>query len=50
MDEKEKDDIEKMEKRNLFWNGFCELLIYVLLGIAVGLCGRMFIKGFFGIP
>ena len=49
MDEKEKEDIEKMEKRNRFWNGFYESLIYALLGIAVGLCGRMFIKGFFGI-
>ena len=47
MDEKE--DIEKMEKRNRFWNGFYESLIYALLGISVGLCGRMFIKGLLGI-
>ena len=48
MDEKEKEDIEKMEKRNRFWNGFYELVIYALLGMAVGLWGRMLIKGLLG--
>ena len=49
MDEKEKEDLEKMDKRNRFWNRFCESLVYILLGISLGLCGRMVIKGLFGI-
>ena len=47
-DIKEKDDVEKMNDRNRFWNGFYDLLTYALLGIAAGLCGRMVINGFFG--
>ncbi len=48
MDAKESKEIDKMDKRNRFLNGLYESLLYALVGIAVGLCGRMFIKGFFG--
>lgn len=49
MDAKESEDIDKMDKRNRFWNGFYESLLYALVGVAVGLCAKMFIEGFFGI-
>lgn len=48
MDAKEQEDIDNMDKRNRFWNGFYESLLYALLGIALGLCAKMFIEGFFG--
>lgn len=48
MDAKESEEIDKMDRRDRFWNVFYELLLYALAGVTLGLCGKMFIEGFFG--
>ena len=46
---KEQEDMEKIGMHGRLWNGFCESLLYAVAGVAVGLCAKMFIEGFFGI-